>query len=126
MTRLLMMGHELPVAASGAIEAKNYRTQQFVEPLLADGHEITLCASVLEEGRLLVEPIHPRLQYERIDFRSAGWLRRVRRSAREFQPQAMVGVTFISGLRASRLGLAVPRGQGGAPSAGRAGGEAAE
>lgn len=108
MTRLLILGHELPVAVHGATEAKHYRTQQLVWPLLDDGHEIFLCASAEESDGAANGSLHPRLHYRRINFRRRDWLGRVRQIAREFQPQAMVGVTFISGLRATRLRLSAP------------------
>ena len=45
MSRVLVLGYELPALAEGAVEARSYRTWQFVEPLVADGHHVCLIIS---------------------------------------------------------------------------------
>ncbi|HSK65502.1 MAG TPA: hypothetical protein VK888_01130 [Anaerolineales bacterium] len=45
MSRILVMGYELPGLAEGALEARSYRTWQFVQPLLENGHDICSIAS---------------------------------------------------------------------------------
>jgi glycosyltransferase involved in cell wall biosynthesis len=102
------LGHELPTVLDGATEAKHFRAQQIVKPLLDDGHEVLLCASADVDNAAPDRAIHPGLHYQRVNFRRSSWLGRVRRLARAFQPQALIGVMFASGLRAARLGLDVP------------------
>ena len=50
MTKILLIGYNLPqIVPKVKIEAAHYRTWQFLQPLLDDGHTVCLCAGTRDE-----------------------------------------------------------------------------
>jgi hypothetical protein len=110
MSRILVLGYELASMAQGTVEARSYRTWQFVEPLLADGHEVCLIASQRERMEQLNIPqtISPALTYHRLNLMKFNWLKRVNSICNEYQPDATLGIMLNNGLRATRLSRRQP------------------
>ena len=50
MSRIMVLGYELPALAAGAIEARSYRTWQFVEPLLDVAVDVRLVSSPTDDA----------------------------------------------------------------------------
>jgi glycosyltransferase involved in cell wall biosynthesis len=103
MSRLFVLGYELPSLTTKAIEARNYRTWQFVAPLLDDGHELCLVVSHEAQSLHVSHDLGQRLHYHRHDMRQPGWLKYINGLYREFKPDGALAVTFNNCLRATRL-----------------------
>jgi glycosyltransferase involved in cell wall biosynthesis len=103
MSRILVMGHELPGMAEGTIEARSYRTWQFVEPLLENGHQVCLIASHPKYQLNAAHEIHSSLTCHRLNFQERNWLRQADTIAEVFKADAVLAVMFNNGLRATRL-----------------------
>lgn len=108
MSRILVMGYELPGLAQGAVEARSYRTWQFVEPLLADGHEVCLIASQRNVQMNVSHTLSSSLTYHRLNLLEFNWNKRIDAICDEFKPDAILGVMLNNGLRATRLSHRVP------------------
>lgn len=108
MSRILVLGYELPSMAEGAVEARSYRTWQFVEPLLAGGHEVCLIASQNNNQRNVSHTLSPSLAYHRLNLRGFNWLKQVNEVSSEFNPDAALAIMFNNGLRATRLSRRQP------------------
>ena len=103
MSRILVMGYELPRMAEKAVEARSYRTWQFVQPLLEDGHEVCLLVSYADHQFSVAHDLGPSLHYHRVCFYKPDWLARVNALCEDFKPDGTLAVMFNSGLRATRL-----------------------
>lgn len=103
MSRILVMGYELPHMAEGTIEARSYRTWQFVQPLLENGHEVCLIASHTRNELNVSHTISSSLSYHRLNLMKFGWLRGVNAICNDFQPDAALAIMLNNGLRATRL-----------------------
>ena len=99
----MVMGYELPALASGAIEARSYRTYQFVEPLLADGHQVCLIVSQAADQLNVAHDLGADLTYHRLNLRVRGWRGRAQRLVDGFRPDGLLAVMFNNALRATRL-----------------------
>ena len=107
MPRILLIGYNPPhLEGHSKIEAANYRTWQFLQPLLDDGHTICLCADGLSTGDAqpsLPEDWSESLLYRAIPFRRWGWARELQRAHDTFEPDCIVAVNLGSCLYATRL-----------------------
>lgn len=103
MSRMMVVGYELPDLAEGAIEARSYRTWQFVEPLLDDGHEVCLIVSHEIDAAAVSHALSPCLTYHRLDMRRLGWPKRLRQLHNRFDPDGLLAVMFNNCLRVTRL-----------------------
>ena len=109
MARVLVIGPHPPQALAGAkVEAAHYRTWQFVEPLLEDGHDVLLCAGEkgLPAERLALESVElssKTLALRGVRFGQRGWRGELQAAHDEFQPDCVVAVNFYHSLYASRL-----------------------
>lgn len=103
MSRILVMGYELPVMAKGAVEARGYRTWQFVEPLVADGHHVCLVISGQADRFDVTHSLGSRVSCHYLAMQRLGWPRRLNRLHDRFGPDAILAVTFNNCLRATRL-----------------------
>ena len=113
MARILLVGHKTPhFMGDSKIEAAHYRTWQFLEPLLADGHTVCLCAdasSTDSQPPLLPEDWANRLEYHAIPFRhKLGWPRQLQRKHDAFEPDCIVAVNFDCCLAVTRLNTDKP------------------
>jgi glycosyltransferase involved in cell wall biosynthesis len=103
MARLLVLGYELPLLAQGAIEARSYRTWQFVEAALHAGHEVCLIVSHTHDETNVQHTLDNRLGYHRLNMRKRDWVQRLNTIHDAFQPNGILGVMFNSCLRATRI-----------------------
>jgi glycosyltransferase involved in cell wall biosynthesis len=103
MGRIFVLGYELPLLATGAVEARSYRTWQFVDPLLADLHSICLVVSHQDDVLDVDHPLGSQLSYHRVNMRRRGWQTRVRALHDAFKPDAVLAVTFNNCVRVTRL-----------------------
>jgi glycosyltransferase involved in cell wall biosynthesis len=94
--------------ADGAIEARSYRTWQFVEPLLVSGHEVCLLVSHRKNQLYVPQGLSSSLVYHRVNLLGFNWIKRINRICDEFKPHAILGVMLNNGLRATRLSHRVP------------------
>ena len=108
MSRILVMGYELPGLAQGTIEARSYRTWQFVQPLLENGHDICFIASTPSDQMNVAHHLGSALVYHRMNLRRRGWPSRLNSIAGDFNPDATLAVMFNNGLRATRLKYKIP------------------
>jgi glycosyltransferase involved in cell wall biosynthesis len=112
MTRILLIGYNPPqIVPAVKIEAAHYRTWQFLEPLLDDGHEVCLCAGTREEIADH-EDVPPgwrgRLIYHPIAFGAGDWERKLQAAHDSFQPHCVVAVNFSHCLYATKLRTDAP------------------
>ena len=108
MSRILILGYELPALADGALEARSYRTWQFVEPLLAGGHHVCLIASYQENQLDVPQRLHPLLTYHRVNLMEFNWLKYVNAISDRFQPDGILCIMLNNGLRGTRLATKKP------------------
>ncbi len=107
MSKVLLIGYNPPqLVANIKIEAAHYRTWQFLEPLLADGHEVCLCAGARNEQSGIVEippAWQPNLHHQAIAFGDKGWLKTLQQTHDQFQPDCIVAVNFSHCLYTTKL-----------------------
>ena len=106
MSRVLLIGHIPPQLIQGAkIEAANYRTGQFVEPLLEDQHTVCLCAPPPPKDKAVTVPAGWQRQftYHPVPFNRLGWTNQLQKIADQFDPDCVVAVNFDACLWATRL-----------------------
>lgn len=103
MSRIMVMGYELPSMAQGAQEARSYRTWQFVEPLLEEGHQVCLVVSHSKDQFDLQHPLGKALSYHRLNMQAIGWRKHFLKLKENFKPHGILAVTFNSCLRATRV-----------------------
>lgn len=107
MSRILMLGYRPPILEPSApVEAAHYRTWQFLEPLLDDGHHVTLCVDDARPDApvpVLSERWRERLRLIPLDFHKRGWPARLQNIHDDLQPDAIVAVNFAPALYATKL-----------------------
>jgi glycosyltransferase involved in cell wall biosynthesis len=112
MTKVLLIGYNPPQFVPNVkIEAAHYRTWQFLEPLLADGHEICLCAGMRSETARAEDvpaPWREQLRYHPIAFGTGGWSQQLQAAHDAFQPDCVVAVNFSHCLYATKLQTSAP------------------
>jgi glycosyltransferase involved in cell wall biosynthesis len=112
MTKTLLIGYNPPqIVPKVKIEAAHYRTWQFLEPLLDDGHEVCLCAGTRDEVASrddVPSAWRERITYHPIAFGAEGWAKQMQAVHDSFQPQCVVAVNFSHCLYATKLKTVVP------------------
>ena len=105
MTKILLIGHTPPVFdRSAKIEAANYRTWQFLQPLLEEGHNICLCVRRKPGGNPVVPPQwQEQCSLHQLDFHKTGWKQELQKIHNDFQPDCIVAVNFDACLYATKL-----------------------
>jgi glycosyltransferase involved in cell wall biosynthesis len=107
----LITCHPARLIAGRRIEAAHYRAEQFLEPLLADGHEILLCAGARDEEPSS-SPAIPNscgsLVYQPIPFGQRGWVSLLQKSHDRFKPDCVIAVNYLHCLYATRLKTECP------------------
>lgn len=106
MSKVLLIGYNPPQLLGDAkIEAAHYRTWQFLEPILQDGHQVHLCAGA--PGEQIENPSIPadwaNLSYAAIPFGERGWIKELQAAHDTFQPDCIVAVNFYHCLYTTRL-----------------------
>jgi hypothetical protein len=81
MNRILLVGYNPPqLSGENKIEAAHYRTWQFLQSLLDEGHEICLAADLLAENEFplsIHEEWSGELQYRPIPFGRQSWVKQL-------------------------------------------------
>lgn len=107
MSKILLIGYNPPqLEKNSKVEAAHYRTWQFLEPLLADGHKICLCANDFSGND--VEPIPTewakQLTYHLLPLRRKfGWAKQLQKIHDQFDPDCIVAVNFDCALSTTKL-----------------------
>jgi hypothetical protein len=91
MARVLLISNLPPQLIAGEkVEASHYRAWQFLHGMLADGHDVHLCACLLtpEEGaasqRATADNAFDLAGLDRVVIGAPGWISRVQRTHDEF------------------------------------------
>jgi len=112
MANILLIGYNPPQLVQDIkIEAAHYRTWQFLEPLLADGHTICLCAGARNEaGKRSPIPTQwqEQLQYHPLALGERGWVQALQQIHDAFQPDCIIAVNFSHCLYATKLRTTKP------------------
>jgi glycosyltransferase involved in cell wall biosynthesis len=107
MKRILLVGYNPPqLSGENKIEAAHYRTWQFLQPLLDDGHQICLSADQLTGNDNLAsipQEWSGQLQYKPVPYGHQGWRVQLQHIHDEYRPDCVVAVNFSHCLYASRL-----------------------
>lgn len=110
MTAILVFGENPPYLVGDAkIEAAHYRTAQFLEALLADGHTVNLIAppASTSEGRVN-EAYDSRFSRYTVDFQRQGWPSECQRILEHSRAACIVAVNFDYCLYATKLRTGLP------------------
>src|SRR5215216_4969468 len=100
MSRILVLGYELPSMAEGSIEARSYRSWQFVQPLLENDHTVCFIASHTHNEMNVTHGLASDLTYHRLNLQQRSWLAQANEICDTFKPDATLGVLFNNSLRA--------------------------
>ncbi|MFZ4661240.1 MAG: glycosyltransferase family 4 protein [Caldilineaceae bacterium] len=107
MSKILLLGYHPPQLVQNIkIEAAHYRTWQFLEPLLEDGHKVCLCAGARGETgdpALIPSAWQSQLLYKPVNFGQQGWVAQLQHIHDEFKPDCVVAVNFSHCLYVTKL-----------------------
>ncbi len=107
MSKILLIGYNTPqLLGDTKIEAAHYRTWQFAEPLIEDGHQVCLCAGAPGEAceeRSIPAEWQDSLLYHPIPFGDKGWITKLQSAHDNFDPDCIVAVNFSHALYATKL-----------------------
>ena len=109
MSKILLIGYNPPqLEGHSKIEAAHYRTWQFLEPLLNDGHTICLCTQNLSTNGVQKPSIPAewgqQLVHHSIPLRhQIGWIHQLQQIHDTFEPDCIVAVNFDCCLSATKL-----------------------
>ena len=107
MSNILLIGYNPPQLINNAkIEAAHYRTWQFLQPLIEDGHRILLCAGARGETAEIApipEAWASQLTHRPITFGQNGWVAELQQAHDQFKPDCTVVVNFSHCLYATKL-----------------------
>ncbi len=107
MKVLLLGAPPPPLRSDTTLEAIHYRTWQFLQPLLTEGHEVCLCVDGTQDsGR--TEALGAALRWESIPFGRPLWMPKLQHLHDELRPDAIVAVDFYPALWATRLRTDAP------------------
>ncbi len=110
MSRVLLIGcNPPPFLPTAKTEAAHYRTLQFLEPLLEDGHTLCLCAGARGEPHGTIPAVwRDRLSYYPIAFGQRGWRPALQAAHDAFHPDCIVAAGFSHALYATALRRTAP------------------
>jgi glycosyltransferase involved in cell wall biosynthesis len=112
MSKVLVVGYNPPVIVPTVkVEAAHYRTWQFLEPLLADGHAVHLCAGTRDEladSSAVPSQWRDRLTYSPIPFGREGWAKQLQVAHDAFAPDCVIAVNFSHCLYVTKLQTPAP------------------
>jgi glycosyltransferase involved in cell wall biosynthesis len=104
MANILMLGMvPPPMGSREKIEASNYRTWQFLQPLLQDNHHIHLCADTNAEDITIPSAWDKNLIYHPVSFGKKRWRQLLQSVHDEVNPDCIVAVNYQQGLHVTRL-----------------------
>lgn len=112
MAKVQLVGYNPPQLVQNIkIEAAHYRTWQFLEPLLADGHEVALCSGARGEAKADVTipaAWQSSLRYYPLDFGEGEWVQQLQQVHDTFAPDCVVAVNFSHCLYTTKLRTSLP------------------
>jgi glycosyltransferase involved in cell wall biosynthesis len=109
MSKILLVGYNPPQFLPNCkVEAAHYRSWQFLQSLLDDGHTVCLCADVLPVPPAIPEAWRPQLLYQPIPYGRFGWTKALQKVHDIFAPDCVVAVNFSHCLYATKLGIDKP------------------
>src|SRR4051794_6275831 len=102
MSRVLLIGCNPPQCLPNTkIEAAHFRTLQFLQPLLDDGHALCLCVGARGEAAgTMAGEWRERLSYHSIPYGQPGWRPALQAAHDAFRPDCVVAVGFTHALYA--------------------------
>ena len=107
MSRILLLGHSPPqFKPDTKIEAAHFRTWQFLQPLVDDGHLIRLCSADFtgnENGTSIPDLWAEQLTCSAIPTGQYGWWRTLQKVHDSFEPDCILAVAFRHSLLATKL-----------------------
>lgn len=109
MSRVLLLGYNPPpLAGQSKVAAAHYRTWQFLEPLLDDGHQVCLCVDRPEAEE--IQPLNlpdrwaKQLMHHFLPLRrQVGWIGQLQKIHDTFNPDSIVAVNFEPCLCVTKL-----------------------
>jgi glycosyltransferase involved in cell wall biosynthesis len=110
MSKILAVGAVLPeFAGDRRLVAASYRMEQFVIPLIQDGHDVTVCGtnaySPIDGVRVSQKK---RLIHYHMDCDAAGYAERVQSIHDELKPDCIIGVQKVGSIAAARIRSSSP------------------
>jgi len=111
MSKIFLIANNPPhIEKTNKIEAAQYRSWQFLAPLINGGHEIYLCAK--QSPKLCITPPHIDLPdsviYHPIQFEKTGWRKELQSAHDNFDPDCIVAVNFDNCLYSTKLHSSKP------------------
>ena len=106
MAKIFLLGYDPPhFRQKVKAEAANYRTWQFLEPLITDGHHVCLCVDQQEPGNNASIPMEwvPKITYHQINFHRPGWGNALQQIHDDFNPDCIVASNYYPSLYATKL-----------------------
>ena len=101
--KVLILGYNPPpLQPQSKLEAANYRTWQFLQPLLEDGHSVCLCVEA-SSPRPAPGSVSDGLRWEAIAFDRLGWARHLQIIHDDFSPDCILAVDFYPSLWVTKL-----------------------
>ena len=91
MAKVFIVGYSIPKYSPRGFSAVNYRTWQFVKPLLSDGHTVRLCA-VCNGNFDPIKVSEQNLQCYFLNIKKNSWCSRLQKIYNEFDGDCIVGV----------------------------------
>jgi glycosyltransferase involved in cell wall biosynthesis len=111
MSKILLVGDVPPPMCIGEkIEASNYRTWQFLLPLMQDQNKVHLCASPNCGIEAICTPDDWKdfLTFHHVQFGERGWRKQLQAIHDQLQPDCIVAVNYQPNLHTSRLETDAP------------------
>jgi glycosyltransferase involved in cell wall biosynthesis len=113
MSRILFVGYTPPPFCPKAkVEAAHYRSWQFFQPLMDEGHKICFCGTSIGTDDIPQNSdifLSNNCDYHYINFYQNGWLRQFQYIHDQFVPDCIIAVTFFPSLFTSRITSASPK-----------------
>ena len=108
MAKVLLIGYDPPIICpNNKIEAANYRTWQFLYPLLVDSNVVCFCAISNSKEKVDLDKFPPKWReqfvYYELNVGRIGWIRQLQSIYKNFSPDCIVAVNFDSSLNATKL-----------------------
>jgi glycosyltransferase involved in cell wall biosynthesis len=107
MSKILIVGHNPPyLDKRNKIEAAHYRTWQFLQPLIEDGHTICLCSidnNVNHAEVIIPKEWESKLIYHTISFTHLRWNKKLQNIHNLFDPNCILAINYDACLITTKL-----------------------
>jgi glycosyltransferase involved in cell wall biosynthesis len=91
-----------------AANAKNLRVWQLLQPLLADGHEIYLCITDINNSLPTIKENPPGFKYQVVSTSDFKWQSRIKNICKRFEPDFILAVMWNNGVISLCLPYKIP------------------